>query len=60
MKDTNHAVSGSGTASDPYTYNFHSTGQSSGAPWLLCLLMVVSGLAVVAAFLPGYYFGKKR
>jgi hypothetical protein len=59
--DTNMTVSGSGTASDPYTYNFHETAQSYGAPWMFFIVaIIVLGLAASIGFLLGFYFGNRR
>ncbi len=61
MNDTNTNVQGSGTASDPYTYNFHETAQSYGAPWMFYVVaIIVLGFAVAFGFLLGFYFGKRR
>ena len=59
--DTNGAISGTGTASDPYTYNFHEDGTSQGAPWIFwsLVMMVFCGVAIVG-FLLGLYFRNKR
>jgi len=56
MIDTNIAVTGSGTASDPYIYNFHITAQSHWLLWMICVI----GLSAIAGFLIGFYFGKRR
>jgi ABC-type multidrug transport system permease subunit len=54
-------VSGSGTASDPYTYNFHTNAQSYGMPWMFYIMVIiVLGLAATGGFLLGFYFGKRR
>jgi hypothetical protein len=61
MSDTNAVVTGSGTAGDPYTYNFHVTAQSYRGPhWLFYVALILIGLAAVAGFLLGFYFGKRR
>jgi hypothetical protein len=60
MNDTNVVVTGSGTANDPYTYNFHETPQSGGPPWVLYAVVIEVGLAAVAGFLLGDYFGNRR
>jgi hypothetical protein len=61
MNDTNIIVHGSGTASDPRTFEFHTTAQSYGTPWMFYLVVIiVLGLAAAAGFLLGFYFGKGR
>ena len=48
MSETNMTTSGSGTARDPYTFNYHTTAQSRVAPhWVILLFCVVIVLAVV-------------
>jgi ABC-type multidrug transport system permease subunit len=59
--DTNVTISGNGTTNDPYTYNFHATEESYGAPWMFWIVMIVMlGATLAAGFLIGFYFGKRR
>jgi hypothetical protein len=60
MSDTNVTVTGSGTASDPYVYNYHATGGSSGGFWVLSAVIIVASLTAVAGFRLGYYFGQRK
>ena len=61
MNDTNTIVQGSGTASDPYTYNFHDTAQSYGAPWMFYVVAIIALCSAVAfGFLLGFFLGKRR
>lgn len=58
--NTNNFVSGSGTASNPYVYNFHATAQSYGASWMFCALVIAVGMVGLVGFLIGFYFGRRR
>jgi hypothetical protein len=60
MNETNIITNGSGTASDPYTFNFHTTGQSYGHPSGFHAVAIFLGLGVIVGFLLGFYFGKKQ
>jgi hypothetical protein len=61
MNDTNVIVTGSGTASDPLTYNFHVNAQSYGTPWMFYIVVIIMlGLAAAAGFPLGFYFGRCR
>lgn len=53
MNNTNGVVSGSGTASDPYTYNFHTTGISNDHHYFLFLILLVATAVVF------FYAGRK-
>ena len=57
--DTNSVVHGSGTASDPYTFNFHTYAQSVGSrsPWEFRGEGFLLGLIVAAVVA---YLGRKR
>jgi hypothetical protein len=60
MNGTNAVVSGSGTASDPTTFEFHETAQSYGASWIFFSVAVLMlGLAMAVGFLLEFYFGKR-
>jgi hypothetical protein len=60
--DTNAIVTGSGTASDPRTYDFQVNAQSyHGTPRMLYIVVIiVLGLVAVTGFLLGFYYGKSR
>jgi hypothetical protein len=60
MNDTNTLVHGSGSASDPTTFEFHESAQSYGSHVMVCAVVVVVFLAAAAGFLLGFYFGKRR
>jgi hypothetical protein len=61
--DTNAIVSGSGTAADPYTYNFHTTSETFMMPHFMfyaVLILIVVVLAATGGFTLGFYFRKRR
>jgi ABC-type multidrug transport system permease subunit len=62
--NTNVVVTGSGTASDPITYNFHTNAQSyghDGTSWMFYIVVIiVLGFPAAVGFLLGFYFGKSR
>jgi hypothetical protein len=61
MNDTNVIVHGTGTASDPTTYEFQTTAEGyGGAFWMLYAAILLVTLAAAAGFLLGFHFGKKR
>jgi hypothetical protein len=61
MNDTNITTTGSGTASDPTTFNNHVTSQSVVISHFgLYVVIIVVGLAAVTGFGLGFYFGKSR
>ena len=57
MNETNIVTNGSGTPSDPYTFNFHTTAQSVGpcSPWAFRAEGFLLGL-MVAAIVGGALF----
>jgi hypothetical protein len=59
--DTNMTVSGSGTASDPRTFDFHTTGNTYVVPgvFYIIFLTIIASVAI-AGFMLGFYFGKRR
>jgi hypothetical protein len=63
--DTNITMSGSGTAADPYVYNFHTDARLSAHSYgmhcmFLLIVMIALGSAAAGGFLLGFYFGKRR
>jgi hypothetical protein len=61
MEQTNSITNGSGTATDPYTHNFHTTSETVMMPhFLFCAVLIVAVLAAATGFLMGFYIGKRR
>jgi hypothetical protein len=61
MTNTNIIISGSGTASDPYIYNFHPHSETVVLPhFMLYAVLIAALLAAGGGFVPGFYFGKRR
>jgi hypothetical protein len=61
MNVTNGIVTGTGTASDPYIYNFHTTSETVMIPhFMIYTILMVAALAAAGGFMLGFYFGKRR
>jgi hypothetical protein len=59
--ETNMTASGSGTATDPDSYNFHSSSETDMIPhFVFYTVLIVVVLAAAGGFILDFSFGKRR